>query len=390
MLERRIVNLREEFKKSFGDRNHIRIFNAPGRVNIIGEHTDYNGGLVLPVAINRSILAIGRVRDDRILNLKTMNYKKEVSCSLDEIQYREEDKWANYPKGVAWVLEKRGLRLKGADVIFEGNIPVESGLSSSAAIEVVSMITFLKFSNQNLPQKEIALLSRKAENEFIGVSCGIMDQFIATFGKRNHALFIDCKTLDYKLVPFRNRKTVLIVGNTKVRRGLANSEYNKRVKETSEGLEILKDNIDREDIEILSDISLDEFNKCREKLPSPIDKRCEHVIAENERVKQAVECLEKGNLEKLGQLLNASHYSLKDLYEVSCKELDVMVEAAIKIKGVWGARMTGAGFGGCIIALVNERTKEEFVEKVGREYQRKIGKTCEFYICKVENGAREI
>ncbi|MCK4528088.1 galactokinase [candidate division WOR-3 bacterium] len=390
MIKKRVENLKEEFRKRFGDKNQIRIFNAPGRINLIGEHTDYNGGLVLPAAIDKSILAIGRAREDRILNLKSMNFEKEISISLDEIKYRKEDGWTNYPKGVAWVLEREGLQLKGADVIFEGNIPVESGLSSSAAIEVVSMLTFLNLSNKNLPPEKIALLSRKAENEFVGVSCGIMDQFIITFGKKNHALLIDCKILDYKLVPFRNEGSVLIVGNTRVKRGLTNSEYNKRVEECTEGLEILKNNICRRDIECLGDITIEEFNQYKKKLHSPIEKRCEHVINENERVKQAVDCLGKGDLENLGNLLNDSHYSLRDLYEVSCKELDVMVEAALKIKGVLGARMTGAGFGGCMIALVDEKSKEEFVEKVGKEYERKIGIKCEFYICKVENGAQEI
>lgn len=390
MIQKRIENLKEEFCESYGSSDNIRVFNAPGRVNIIGEHTDYNGGLVLPVAIDKSILAVARVREDRILNLKSMNFSKEVSASLDDIQYRKEDDWANYPKGVALVLEKEGLKLKGADIIFEGEIPIGSGLSSSAAIEVVSMITLLKLSNKKLPPKRIPLLCRKAENEFVGVNCGIMDQFIVTFGKKNHALILDCKTLDYKLVPFQSKGIVLIVGNTKVKRGLANSEYNKRVKECAEGVKILKEYINREEIDFLSDITKEEFSRYRDKIPSPIDKRCEHVINENERVRQAVDCLEKGDLENLGKLLNTSHYSLRDLYEVSCRELDVMVESSLKIKGVYGARMTGAGFGGCIIALVEEKAKEEFVKRVGRDYQRKLGIKPDFYTCQVGDGAKEI
>lgn len=240
--------------------------------------------------------------------------------TLDEIQYQKEDGWANYPKGVAWAIEKEGIRLNGADVIFEGNIPLDSGLSSSTAIEIVSMLTFLKLSDKDIPKKKIALLCRKAENEFVRVSCGIMDQFIITFGKKNHALLLDCKSLDYKLVPFKTKGTVLIVGNTMVKRDLANSEYNKRVVETSEGLKILKENIGREDIEFLSDVKLEEFNQYKEKLSHPVDKRCEHVLNENGRVRKAVNFLEEGDLENLGKLLISSHNSLKELYEVSSRE----------------------------------------------------------------------
>ncbi|MBA7640847.1 Galactokinase [subsurface metagenome] len=390
MFKERIENLKREFKKRFKHENNIHIFSAPGRVNIIGEHTDYNGGLVLPVAIDRNILAIGRVREDRILNLASINFPKEVSCSLDDIKFKKGDDWANYPKGVAWALENEGIILRGADIIFEGNIPLASGLSSSASIEIVSIITLLRLSDEKLPKKKMALLSRKAENEFVGVSCGIMDQFIITIGKKNHALLLDCKTLDYKLIPFISNSAVIIVGNTNVKRDLANSEYNKRVRETSEGLKILKENIGREDIEFLSDVELEEFNQYKEKLSHPVDKRCEHVLNENERVRKAVNFLEEGDLDNMGKLLISSHNSLKELYEVSSRELDIMVEEALKIEGVYGARMTGAGFGGCIIAIANESVKIEFIEKVGEAYEKKTGIEGDFYVCKVENGAGEI
>lgn len=390
MLKERIENLKKEFKKRFSSNDKIRIFSAPGRVNIIGEHTDYNGGLVLPVAIDRNILAAGRESADRMLNLASINFPKEVSCSLDNIKYKKEDDWANYPKGVAWAIENEGIKLRGADIIFHGNIPLESGLSSSAAIEIVSMLTLLGLSDKKLHKKKMALLARKAENEFVGVSCGIMDQFIITFGKKNHALLLDCKSLSYKLIPFVSENTVIIIGNTNVKRGLANSEYNKRVKETSEGLKVLKEYIGREDIEVLSDVRLEEFNQYKEKLPHPVDKRCEHVLNENKRVRKALNFLKDGDLDNLGKLLISSHNSLKELYEVSSHELDIMVEEALKISGVYGARMTGAGFGGCIIAIADESVKTEFIKKVGKVYEKKTGIKGDFYVCNIENGAREI
>jgi galactokinase len=390
MLKERIENLKKEFKNRFSSNGKIRIFSAPGRVNIIGEHTDYNGGLVLPVAIDRNILAAGREREDRMLNLSSINFPKEVLCSLDNIKYKKEDGWANYPKGVAWAVENEGIRLRGADIIFEGNIPLDSGLSSSAAIEIVSMLTLLGLSNEKLGDKKMVLLARKAENKFVGVSCGIMDQFISLMGKKNHALLLDCKNLFYKHIPFFSNGIVIIVGNTNVKRGLTNSEYNKRVRETGEGFRILKEHIGREDIEFLSDVRLEEFNKYKEKLPHPVDKRCEHVLNENERVKKAVNFLKDGNLGNLGKLLISSHNSLKELYEVSSHELDIMVEEALKIDGVYGARMTGAGFGGCIIAIIDESVKTELIEKVGKAYKNGTGIKGDFYVCKVENGAREI
>lgn len=337
-----------------------------------------------------SILSVARKRKDRKLNLKSMNFPKDVSISLDKIEYNEDDDWANYPKGVAWVLEREGFRLNGADIIFEGNIPLEAGLSSSAAIEVVSMITLLTLASKEIPKEDIIQLSRKAENEFVGVSCGIMDQFIITLGKKDHALFLDCKTLDYKLIPIDWEDSVLIIGNTKVKRGLAESKYNERVDECFKGVKILKGKIGREEIEFLSDVKLDEFYRYKEELTSPIDKRCEHVILENERVRKAVDCLKEGDTEGLGNLLNNSHCSLRDLYEVSCKELEIIREETLKIDGVWGARMTGAGFGGCIIILAYKKDREKIINQVGEKYQKKFGIEPEFYVCEIEDGATEI
>jgi len=390
-LGTRVEKLKEEFKKTFGKTKDIQLFNAPGRVNIIGEHTDYNGGYVLPAAISLGLLAAARKKNDRKICFKSINFTKEVVASLDELKYEEEKDWANYPLSVAWVLEKEGIELSGADIIFEGNIPVASGLSSSAAIEVLTMKCLLELSDQSIEKERIPFLCRKAENEFIGVKSGIMDQYIITFGKKNNALFLNCKTLEHKLIPFHNIKdTVIMIGNTKVRRGLAKSAYNERVAECNEGLKMLRGFLKRENIEDLSDIGKGEFGEYKNHLPPVIAKRCEHVIFENERVKQAVESLEKGNLDRLGKLMIQSHKSLKELYEVSCKELDIMVEAFLDSDGVYGARMTGAGFGGCAIALIKQDAQEEIIKKASKEYEKKAGIKGEFYVSRISDGVRKL
>jgi galactokinase len=390
-LETRVEKLKKEFKKTFGKTKDIKLFNAPGRVNVIGEHTDYSGGYVLPVAINLSLLAAAGKRNDRKVCLESLNFKKKVVASLDGLKYEGKNDWANYPLSVAWVLEKEGIELSGADIIFEGSIPVASGLSSSAAIEVLTMKCLLELSDQSVEKERIPLLCREAENEFIGVKSGIMDQYIITFGKKNNALFLNCKTLEHKLIPFHNIKdTVIMIGNTKVKRGLAKSAYNERVAECNEGFKMLRGFIKRENIEDLSDIGKEEFVKYKNHLPPIIAKRCEHVIFENERVKQAVDSLEKGDLDKLGKLMIQSHRSLRELYEVSCKELDIMVEAFLESDGVYGARMTGAGFGGCVISLVEQKSQAEIIARVAKEYKEGTGISGEFYICRISDGIRKL
>jgi galactokinase len=390
-LETRVRNLKREFKKTFGDTQGIQIFNAPGRVNIIGEHTDYNGGYVLPVAINLSLLAAAKKRNDRKVYLKSKNFTKKVVASLDELKYEEKKDWANYPLSVAWALEKEGVELSGANILFEGNIPVASGLSSSAAIEVLMAKALLDLSGQEIEDKRIPTICKKAENEYIGVKSGIMDQYIITFGKENHALFLNCGTLEHRLIPcYDTKDTSIIVGNTKVKRALAKSAYNERVAECNEGLKILKEHIGRESISSLSNISKEDFEKHRNNLPEIIAKRCEHVIYENERVKQAVDSLEEGNLDKLGKLMVQSHKSLRELYEVSCEELDIMVEAFLKSDGVYGARMTGAGFGGCAIAWVKQELQDEIIKRARIEYGKKTGIKGEFYVTRISDGVRKL
>lgn len=390
-LETRGKNLKREFKKIFGSQSGIHIFNAPGRVNIIGEHTDYNGGYVLPIAINLSLLAAAKQRKDRKIYLASLNFSKKIAAFIENLKYQEKRGWANYPLSVAWALQEEGIEISGANIIFEGNIPIASGLSSSAAIEVLTMQCLLDLSEQNIKKENIPILCRKAENDFIGVKSGIMDQFIITFGKENNALFLNCETLQYKLVPFGNiQDKIIIIGDTKVKRGLVKSAYNQRFAECLEGLKLLKKYIPRENINNLSNIREEEFEKHKNKLPKILRKRCEHVIYENRRVKQAVEAIEKRDLSKLGKLMVQSHYSLKRDYEVSCKELDIMVEAFLKCKDVYGARMTGAGFGGCAIALVEQKSQTELIKNVSKEYREKTGINGEFHICRISDGAQKI
>jgi len=391
LLQTRIDKIKKEFKNVFADPKGISIFNAPGRINLIGEHTDYNGGYVLPIAINLSILAAAKARKDRKVYLKSQNFSKKVAASLDGLKYEQKREWANYPLSTAWALEKEGIKLSGANIVFDGNIPLASGLSSSAAIEVLTMKCLLELSEQNIEKEKIPILCRKGENEFIGVKSGIMDQFIITFGKENNAILLNCTTLKHRLIPFHSAKDAsIIIGNTKKERTLAKSAYNQRVKECNQGLEILQKHINKPNIFNLNDINKQEFEKYKNKLPEVIRKRCTHVIYENERVKKAVDSLEKGNLNELGQLMIQSHNSLKELYEVSCRELDTMVESFLKFDDVYGARMTGAGFGGCAIALVDQKSQAEIIKGVSKEYKDKTGIHGEFYICRISDGVKKL
>ncbi|MBN1576985.1 MAG: galactokinase [Chitinispirillaceae bacterium] len=390
-LQARIDALKQEHRRLFGDAGTIQVFNAPGRINIIGEHTDYNGGYVLPAAIDISILAAATLRNDRQLHLKSQNFPDKVAALLDGLTFSEQRSWANFPLSAAWALEKHGIRLPGADIVFQGDIPLGSGLSSSAAIEVLMMKTMLALAGRTIDKTLIPVYCREGENGFIGVKSGIMDQFIITFGRENNALFLNCETLEHRLIPFCNADTAaVIVGNTKVKRELAKSAYNQRVEECAEGLRILRSRIGRNDIPSLSGIDREEFDRCRSSLPDLIARRCEHVIYENERVIKAVDALEKGDLKTLGKLLVASHTSLKELYEVSCRELDCMVEAFLQSGDVYGARMTGAGFGGSAIALAKADGAADVIKNAQKVYEERTGINGEFYICRIADGAREL
>ncbi|MBN1760889.1 MAG: galactokinase [Chitinispirillaceae bacterium] len=383
-----VAAMKEKFIQEFGTGKEISFFRAPARVNIIGEHTDYNNGYVLPIAIDRSIVAAAVKRDDRMFRMRSLNFPEAVTASLDGLKYDLSKGWGNYPLGVAQVMEKAGIAVCGADIIFNGNIPLGGGLSSSAAIEVLMANILLGLTGTTIEKEQIPVLCKQAENEFIGVQCGIMDQFISALGKANHAIFLDCGTMDYRHIPFRMADRVaVIVGNTKVKRELAHSAYNQRVRECAEAVELLRKQLGRTEINSLSDIDSEEFTSCKKSLPDLLEKRADHVINENARVKEAITALENDDMKTLGALLLQSHASLRDKYEVSCGELDHIVESFMSCDGVYGARMTGAGFGGSAIALVPTEQKDAVIEQSAKEYKRLTGIDGEFYACSIADGA---
>jgi len=386
-LQTRVEKLKEEFKKQFGSDQNTRLFQAPGRVNLIGEHTDYNEGFVLPAAIDRSILALARPRKDKQVRIYSLDFKNLFEFSLDKIK-PVKDSWGNYPMGVAEVLQQEKLKLKGFEAVFESNVPVGAGLSSSAAIELVNAFIFDAFSELKLDRVKMALLCQKAENEFVGVKCGIMDQFVIALGEKGRALFLDCRDLSYRLVPVPSEKVKLVITNTKVKRSLAGSEYNQRREECGEGVKLLKQKLPK--IKSLRDVTPEELAEHQELLPETVRKRCTHVVRENDRVTRAEAALKSNNLREFGRLMVESHNSLRDLYQVSCPELDLLVKNALSLKGVLGSRMTGAGFGGCTVSLVEEKSVDEFRIKSGRSYQKETGKVPEFYVCQISDGVKEI
>jgi galactokinase len=322
------------------------------------------------------------------LSLISLNFDKRITCSLDNLVYNKEDDWANYPKGVSKILLDAGYKIKGANLLYYGTIPIASGLSSSASIEVVTAYGLCVLSKIKIDKLNIALLSQKAENEFVGMKCGIMDQFVITSGKKDNALFLDCRTLEYKHIPLKLRDIVIIISNTKVKRGLVDSEYNKRRQECEDGVKIL--NKYNKKIKQLRDVEITFFEKYKYELPENIRKRCEHIIYENERVKSAVICLDRDKIDEFGKLINQSHVSLRDLYEVSCKELDILVEEALKINGTIGSRMTGAGFGGCTVSLVKKEAVDSFITQVGKQYKIRTGIEPEFYVSISDDGVKEL
>ncbi len=387
-MEQKLKELGMKYKEIFSDKSSVRYFQAPGRVNLIGEHTDYNGGFVMPMAINRNIISATALRSDNEIHIHSLNFNNTVKFTLDKLEYDKKDGWGNYVKGMAKVISDKGIKLSGMNILFEGNIPLGSGLSSSAAIEVLSGETFSKMSGKDIPSDELALLAQKAENEFIGVNCGIMDQYIISTGKKNTALFLDCRAFKAEHVPFVFDDIYVVIGNTKKERALVDSEYNSRRKECEQGVKEFNNIIGG--VTHLRDVSSKQFEEHKDKLAEITGKRCQHVIYENERVLEAVTRLKNGELEAFGKLMIESHESLRDLYEVSCAELDVLVEEAIKMDGVFGSRMTGAGFGGCNVSLVKKDNVDNFIAQITEVYKSKTSREPEFYICTAENGVGEI
>lgn len=356
------------FARVFGDSDGAVAVKAPGRVNLIGEHTDYNEGFVLPMAIDRSVVITGRRRPDRGLTLCSANYGEITKLNLDELEPGCCEGWPAYFAGVAWVMREAGLDVGGLDALIDGDVPQGAGLSSSAAFEVATGLLFSTVFNLGIDGVALARMAQKAENLFVGVSCGIMDQFASSLGRAGHALLIDCRSLDYEPVALPFAEYTIAVADTGVRRGLVDSEYNARRKECEEGVRILKTVMPG--IEALRDVRAADLTKNGHLLPPAVLDRCRHVVGENERVERAVAALRSGCAHEFGRLMNESHTSLRDLYEVSCRALDAMVEAARTVEGVLGSRMTGGGFGGCTVSLVRRDSAAEFATRVPEQYNR--------------------
>jgi galactokinase len=372
-----------------GKTEQIRVFFAPGRVNLIGEHTDYNGGCVFPAALPYGVWAFVRPREDKLIRLQSLNFDNQVDCDIDEIVYKQEDDWANYPKGVIQQLKKQGFELSGADIMYYGDIPNGAGLSSSAAIELVTAFLMKEMNQLSLKMLDLVRLSQAAENQFVGVNCGIMDQFAVGMGKENHALFLNCQTLEYDHVPVFSSEYQIVITNTNKRRGLADSKYNERRQECEQGLAIIQKSLPN--IQCLGDLKPQEWEKVKSTIKNEtIRRRVQHVIEENERVHRAKDVLKSNQMDKFGQLMRESHESLRDLYEVTGQELDAIFEIASKVEGCIGSRMTGAGFGGCNVSFVKKEAVNDFKRIVGQEYTERIGLTPSFYVCQIGSGTREV
>jgi galactokinase len=377
--------LTERFEKLFGHRP--RIFRAPGRVNLIGEHTDYNDGFVMPAAVGFSTYVAIAARPDRKLVIHSEEFPGDFEFDLDHLPQRRTGAWCDYVLGVASMFLRRGLKLQGANLLVHGEVPIGAGLSSSAAVEVASALAFMSGSELRLPLPEVAKLCRKAENTFVGARVGIMDQFVSCMGKARHALLLDCRSLEFQFVPIP-AGIRLVVCNTMVKHDLATGAYNTRREECEEGVRcfVKWDS----SVRALRDVSVEMLDQHIHDLPATIAKRCTHVIRENQRTLDAARALTEGNLARVGELMRESHNSLRDLYEVSCRELDIMVEAAEGQPGFCGGRMTGGGFGGCTVNLVREENADEFAKRVAERYREQTGINAQVYLCTAEDGAGEL
>ena len=376
-----------EFARVFGNNEGVSCFFAPGRVNLIGEHTDYNGGHVFPCALTIGTYAVARKRNDRMLQLYSMNFAKEgvIGVSLDDMKNRTEQAWANYPIGVLKTLMDAGYTVEcGMDILYNGTIPNSSGLSSSASIEVLTAFIAMSFFGLNLDFVEISKLTQRAENQFIGVNCGIMDQFAIAMGKKNHAIFLDTADLSYTYAPIALEGMKLVIACSNKKRGLGDSKYNERRSQCEEALRRLQTVCK---VNSLGELTEDEFEANRSVIGDAVlEKRAKHAVYENQRTIQAVAALQEKDVKRFGELMNQSHVSLRDDYEVTGIELDTLVEEAWKQEGVVGSRMTGAGFGGCTVSIVKDTAVERFIAQVGAAYEQKIGYAADFYVVEIGDG----
>ena len=379
--------IQELFYKHFGNDGAITLGQAPGRVNLIGEHTDYNDGFVFPMAIDYQVIMAARPRVDDRVSIYAADFDQKVEFSLNQpITYDSINRWSNYLRGVFVVFQEIGLKLTGVDIAFQGNVPQGAGLSSSAALEVVTAIILQKLSGFNKTPSELALLCQRAENRFVGMNCGIMDQFISMMGVADHALFLDCRSLEYRQVPLELGNYRIVICQSGVKHSLVESEYNQRRRECEQGVSILTTKFSG--IKTLRDATLEQLEAYHTEMPSVIYQRCRHVITENNRVLDSVKALMNGDLVLFGHLMNASHDSLRDDYQVSCREIDLLVDLARNIPGVLGARITGGGFGGCTVNLVPDNVCSDFSKQITDAYYQETGIEAQFFISTAAIGAQ--
>lgn len=383
-----LENLKQQFHQVYPETGgSLLVAFAPGRVNLIGEHTDYNGGYVLPCAINLGTFLVVRTNTLNRLRFSSANFDEKAEIAIEHVRQKSHVTWVNYPLGVINELMDIGMQLTGMDFYFQGNIPAGAGLSSSASVEMVTAATLNQLYSLKLDVVSLVKLSQNAENKFVGVNCGIMDQFAVGLCKKNHALFLNCRTLDYKLIPLYLKNYSVVIANTNKKRALAESKYNERVSECARAVSFISKH---KPVSMLGDLSyqdgqllLDTFIE-----DEMVRRRAKHVLTENQRVLDAVHSLTNGDLKQFGQLMNASHSSLQHDYEVTGYELDVMVEEAQRIEGVIGARMTGAGFGGCSVNIVENSQINYFISKVGENYFKRTGLTAAFYVIETADGVK--
>lgn len=376
-----------KFKELFGDAEGVNVYFAPGRVNMIGEHTDYNGGHVFPCALSIGTYAAARKRNDSKLNFYSINFEENgvMESDINDIKPEDAAGWTNYPKGVIWAFSERGMKVNtGMDFVIYGNIPNGSGLSSSASLEVLTGFVLRDLYGFDVTNTELALIGQFSENNFNGMNCGIMDQFASAMGKKDHAIFLNTADLSFEYAPLVLEDAKIVVTNSNVKHSLVGSEYNVRRTECETALKELQEVID---IKTLGDLSEEEFEANKSAIKDEVRvKRAKHAVYENQRTIKAVEALKNNDIEAFGKLMNASHVSLRDDYAVSCEEIDVLVEEAWKIPGVVGSRITGGGFGGCTVSIVKNDAVEEFKEKLGNAYKERVGKEASFYLVDIGNG----
>lgn len=384
MLEK----IRQEFEEKFGGHGDIRAYFAPGRVNLIGEHTDYNGGHVFPCALTLGTYAVARKREDNKIRLYSMNFENRgvIETDLNDLTPYKEAGWTNYPKGVMWAFEKRGYEIPvGLDIVIYGNIPNGSGLSSSASLEVLTGLVLKDMFGFDVSMTDIALIGQYSENNFNGCNCGIMDQFASAMGKKDHAIFLDTNTLEYEYAPVVLEDAKIVIINSKVKHSLVDSAYNDRRNECETALKELQTVTD---IKTLGDLTEEEYEAHKDAIGTEIrKKRAKHAVYENQRAIRAVAALKANDVETFGKLMNASHVSLRDDYEVSCEEIDILVDLAWETEGVIGSRITGGGFGGCTVSIVKNEAVDGFIANIGAKYKEKVGHEAEFYVVDIGEGA---